>query len=165
MLQPGDELPPQSNVLRIAKNSQVMQNPPVEAFKLRKHVDETDLSFGWPEYFTDCPTHYERVGAACTHIARNYSLDREHVLQVDVDRARSLLAATTRLNSVRIAYSPIRDEPASEDNPSHAEAHGIHPLEEPLQQLAAEQLALAVTRKWRWRELLAQGLMPTLYKK
>jgi hypothetical protein len=158
MIASGEELPAKSNLVRLAKPSQTVQTPPIGAFRLR--ANEQELSFGWFEYFTDCPTEYERFGAACNHSALNRRApDRDRVLQLDVDRARSLLAANAALLSVRIVYSPIFNVPALRDNPSHAEAIGIHPLNEGLQQLAAEQVALAVTKHWKWRELRELGLV------
>ena len=157
----GEELPARSNVVRLARPLHAVQTPPVGAFMLRKSIDEKELSFGWLEYFTDCPTEYERLGGACNHLALNRRAPQsDHVLQVDVDSARSLLAANAALLSVRIVYSPIRDDPALKDNPSHAEARGIHPLSDGLQQLTAEQLALAVTKHWKWRESGSLGSCP-----
>jgi hypothetical protein len=160
MTKSGEELPARSSVVRLAKPSHAEQNPPVQAFMLRKSTDEKELSFGWLEYFTDCPTEYERFGAACNHAALNRSApEREHVLQADVDGVRALMGTTAALFQVRIVYAPIRDDAELKDNPSHAEARGIHPLTEAFQLLAAQQFALAVTKRWRWRELKALGLV------
>jgi hypothetical protein len=160
MISPGDPLPDSSRLVRLAKPSDARQTPPVTAFMLRKKIDEKELSFGWLEYFTDCPTEYERLGAACNQLALNRSSpDRDHVLQVDVDLARSRLAANAALLPIRILYAPVRGDAMQKDNPSHAEAVGIHPLNEPFQQLAAEQIALAVTKRWSWRELRELGLV------
>jgi len=162
-IQVGDELPPKSTVARSAKRANSLDYPPVQAFKLRKAKNEQELSVSWLEFFTDCPTFYERLGAACTHFARNYEPGKtDRVLCVDVDHARSLLSSIAALSAVKIVYWPEQDDPGQKitENPSHAAVIGVAGLSEALEQLAAEQLALAVTPNiWEWSDLRSLGLV------
>jgi hypothetical protein len=130
---------------------------------LRKKNNEQELSAGWLEYFTDCPTGHERLAAACTQLTRNFKPGKtDRLLLVDVDRARSLLSSITALKSVKIVYWPEKDEPSQEtkENPSHAAVTGIAGLSEAFEQLAAEQLAVAVKATvWEWSDLRGLGLV------
>jgi len=161
MIGPGEALPLNSTIARHARAPEARQSPPVQAFRLRRANGEQDLSAGWLEYFEDCPTEYERYAAACTQLVRNLGPNKnDQFLVIDVDRARGALASNSALSSVQIVFSPVLNQPGFVDNPSHASVVGMHELAEPLEQLAAEQLALAVRAdRMTWRDLLSHGLV------
>jgi hypothetical protein len=162
-IQPGDELPPNSTVARSAKRRDSIQSPPVQAFRLRKSIGEQELSVGWLEYFADCPTRYEQLAATCTQLTRNYTPGKaDRMLCVDVDRARALLGANASLTSVKIVYLPEVERPTEslKANPSHAAVIGSAGLSDALEQLAAEQLALAINRPIvEWSDIRSLGLV------
>lgn len=161
MIGPDEALPLNSTITRHARAPEARQNPPVQVFRLRRIRAEQDLSAGWLEFFEDCPTEYERYAAACTQLAGNLNPNKnDQFLVIDVDRAREALASSSALSSVQIVFSPVFNRPGFIDNPSHASVVGMYELAEPLEQLAAEQLALAVRAdRMTWRDLQSHGLV------
>ncbi|MFO1392544.1 MAG: hypothetical protein U1F09_02090 [Steroidobacteraceae bacterium] len=158
----GDLLPPDSHAVRLAKASQAPDGePPGGAFELRKEIDEEELSVGWAEYFKDPVTEEEQVSVLLQHLRRNNKPNPTgRVLWVDVAFARLLLRGVEDLANVEFVYSPVKDKPGVADDPCHASIVGLFPLPEPMRQLAALQIALAVTANCRWRDLVKSGMAP-----
>jgi hypothetical protein len=156
-----DELPPNSHCLRHATPKQTATPVPTGAFLLK--AAETELSFGWLEYFAEYLSYEERLKKVCfTQSVKPNASGR--VLSVDVDAARTRLAAIPTLSGIRMLWTPIHNDPDQADDPCHASAVGLAALTASLQQAAAEQLALAVTKIHEWRELHKQGLVPKTWR-
>lgn len=152
----GTELPPDSHVIRRAKNADALPNsPPTAAFRLKVDKGEKEISVRWLEYFADLPAPEQMKAAChCLHAAMDLR-DNDRILTVDVDRARLWLVGSVA--TVTIVYSP---DPNFPDDVCHASVEGVAALEEERQLRVAQILALAVTENRQCSVLRTEGVLP-----
>src|SRR5262245_41849326 len=139
-MEAGQALPPNSMTLRLAKASEVpADQPPTQAFYLKRDKNEEDVSLGWVDYFEHLPAA-ERVSECLRHMTANFKPSAtSKVLAINVDTARTLLSSEPGLEDVRFIYTPVIDQPNEPDNPCHASVLGMAPLGEALYQSAAQK--------------------------
>jgi hypothetical protein len=154
-MKPGDELPEGSTVLRTAKARDAVAEPPTPAFLLRREIAEKDLSVQWLEFFSDAADPKDQLRQACHAVGAKPNRSGS-VLFVNTNGARAKLLEH-RLDGVRIVYTPDIDK--AKDR-SHSSVVGIDVLDEPSQLTAAVSLAISVTRREKWGDLVDQKIAP-----
>lgn len=102
-----------------------------DAFQLRTHLSEKDLSVNWVEFFA-CSTHAANAAAckAASNTARPSKNAVYGVAQVDV----VVKAATHNTKSAKVIFAPTKGKPATTTNPaippnpSHAGVFLVQPV-------------------------------------